>query len=221
MSDHPTFSILYGVSCIYLGFASFLFHASHSEVWRKADAGMTSGVAVVPFVFAIFDRINPPSLSSFIMSFLAILFQMSLTHGYLPYGSSDILLPSLLGGMFFMEFSPFYGGAVQAIQYKYWIQCVFGAIGGVLLRAADIKRKNNTVFTNLLRIYTLVTLAFGVSLLYVDFGSGPGYIYISSYFDIYLMVAVGSGVAVYFYPEKGHVCWYVVCGNAATKNITV
>lgn len=38
-SQTPGFSILYGISCIYLGVASFLFHASHSEMWRKADAG--------------------------------------------------------------------------------------------------------------------------------------------------------------------------------------
>ena len=103
MSDNPTFSVIYGISCIYLGFASFLFHASHSEVWRKADAGMTSGVAVVPFVFGILDRIRPPAMSSLVMSCLAILFQMSLTHGYLPYGSSDILLPSLLGKYFLVK----------------------------------------------------------------------------------------------------------------------
>ena len=32
--------------CMYMavGIASCLFHATHSEVWRKADAGMTSGV---------------------------------------------------------------------------------------------------------------------------------------------------------------------------------
>ena len=51
-----------------------------------------------------------------------------------------------------------YGGAIQAIQYKYWIQCLFGALGGVLLRAADIKRKNSAVFNNLMRIYTVLTL---------------------------------------------------------------
>ena len=43
MSKDFLFSCLYGASCIYLGFASFLFHASHLEVWRKVDAGMTTG----------------------------------------------------------------------------------------------------------------------------------------------------------------------------------
>jgi hypothetical protein len=27
-------SIFYGLSCMYLGVASFLFHASHAETWR-------------------------------------------------------------------------------------------------------------------------------------------------------------------------------------------
>jgi hypothetical protein len=46
------FSVLYGLACFYLGVASFLFHASHSERWRKADAGMTSGVLIPALVSA-------------------------------------------------------------------------------------------------------------------------------------------------------------------------
>ena len=42
--------------------SSFLFHATHTEQWRKKDAGMTSGVMVFPIVWAICDRIMPVSL---------------------------------------------------------------------------------------------------------------------------------------------------------------
>ena len=73
-------SIFYGLSCMYLGVASFLFHASHAETWRyrmvnnyhlvldvaavcrKADAGMTSGVVISVVVFGIYDRFCPPAL---------------------------------------------------------------------------------------------------------------------------------------------------------------
>jgi hypothetical protein len=41
------FSLIYGAAFVYLGIASFLFHASHSERWRKADAAMAAG-ALIP-----------------------------------------------------------------------------------------------------------------------------------------------------------------------------
>jgi hypothetical protein len=90
------FSILYGASTIYLGIASMLFHASHAETWRKADAGMTSGVVIAPLVFGLWDHLRPPAAGITGMIFAAAVLQFSLTHGYLPYGSSDILLPSFV-----------------------------------------------------------------------------------------------------------------------------
>jgi hypothetical protein len=39
-ASNPEFGILYGCSAIWLGIASFMFHASHAEPWRKSDAGM-------------------------------------------------------------------------------------------------------------------------------------------------------------------------------------
>ena len=113
LQDTPVVSIVYGLSCIYLGVASFLFHASHSETWRKADAGMTTGVMVAPLVLAVWDRARPPAASVPFIAFIAILLQLSLTHGYVPYGSSDILLPTLVAICWLLELCPRYQGAVD------------------------------------------------------------------------------------------------------------
>jgi hypothetical protein len=48
----------------------------------------------------IYDRARPPSMTTEIMISIALIIQFSLTHGYLPYGSSDILLPSLIIGYY-------------------------------------------------------------------------------------------------------------------------
>ena len=52
----PQFSILAGLAHIYLGIASYLFHGTHSETWRKADAGMTNGASVTMLCFSFYDR---------------------------------------------------------------------------------------------------------------------------------------------------------------------
>ena len=112
----PVFSVLYGLSCVYLGVASCLFHASHSEPWRKADAGMTTGVLVAPLVLAIWDRARPPAASAPLAAVLAVTLQVSLTHGHVPYGSSDILLPLLIALCWLLELLPRYqGGWVHAV----------------------------------------------------------------------------------------------------------
>ena len=42
----------------------------------------------------------------------------SFTHGYLPYGSSDVLLPSLVAFGWAVEFLPRYGGAADPQQVR-------------------------------------------------------------------------------------------------------
>ena len=72
--------------------------------------------------------------------FIAIILQFSLTHGFLPYGSSDVLvsivcivqqqfalrclalqLPSLVAFIWGTELLPRYGGVVDVAQYGLWI----------------------------------------------------------------------------------------------------
>lgn len=45
-----------------------------------------------------------------------LLVLVSFTHGYLPYGSSDILLPSLVAFGWTVEFAPRYGGATDPAE---------------------------------------------------------------------------------------------------------
>ena len=191
---NPGFSILYGVSTVYLGVASFLFHASHSEVWRKADAGMTSGCIITPLVLAVYDRARLPFLESTSMVFLAGLLQTSLTHGYLPYGSSDILLPSLVGANWILELTPRYGGPVDPGQYHLWWRCFFTVLGGMLLRLADIKRANTSFFSWALRGYW--------ALLLFPFGFQLGLT------DPVILCGVVAGIVVTLLPSRGHIFWH-------------
>ena len=39
-----------------------------------------------------------------------------------------------------------------------WLQCFYGAVGGMLLRLSDIKRKQKGFFTQAIRGFFLVTL---------------------------------------------------------------
>lgn len=195
----PLFSILYGLSCIYLGVASCLFHASHSELWRKADAGMTSGVMAAPLVLGIWDRLRPPAMNANSMTGLALLFQLSLTHGYLPYGSSDILLPTLVALCWLLELHPLFGGAVDSYQYAMWLQCFFGAIGGMILRLADIKRKSPLFLINTQRLYFFLLTIFGIFL-----GSTNYVVWIGAFF----------GILVVADPTKGHICWHFASSYA-------
>lgn len=57
---------------------------------------MTSGVLAAPLVLGIWDRVNMPAATSEFMVFCAVLIQFSLTNGYVPYGSSDVLVPLLV-----------------------------------------------------------------------------------------------------------------------------
>ena len=77
------------------------------------------------------------------MVIAAVILQFSLTHGYLPYGSSDVLLPSLVGVTWGLELLPYFGGAISEAQYTLWQECVYSVLIGFLLRLADVKRKKN------------------------------------------------------------------------------
>ena len=45
-----------------------------------------------------------------------------------------------------------------------WLQCFYGAVGGMLLRLSDIKRKQKGFFTQAIRGFFLVTLVFAYCL---------------------------------------------------------
>ena len=152
-AQHPSFSIFFGLSLSYLGVASFLFHASHSEPWRKADAGMTSGVLFPLLFFALWDRVRPPAMSSVIFMALSVLMVFSMTHGYVPYGSSDVLAPAIPLTFMYLEYLPRYGGVVSVSQYTSWYECFYIGLAAALLRAYDIKR--NSPGTLYLIPYTL------------------------------------------------------------------
>lgn len=151
-------SIFYGLSCMYLGVASFLFHASHAETWRKADAGMTSGVVISVVVFSIYDRFCPPAIVLPYFLCVAIVLQFSLTHGFLPYGSSDVLLPLLVAFIWGSELLPRYGGVVDSGEYGLWIECCYSVLVGFLLRIVDIKRSNPSIYKNILRLLMVLSI---------------------------------------------------------------
>lgn len=193
---NPGFSILFGISSFILGVSSFLFHASHSEYWRGMDAGMTSGVTIPFLMFAFFDRARPIGIeSSSVMVLLGILVQFSLTFGYLPYGSSDILLPSLIIICFLLELSPRYGSVVDPEQWTIWKRIVYITLCGVLLRAYDILYvKHKTLeYNNLLKGYLALTAVF---------------IYILGGFDFSIWVCFLGGVLVWRVPYLGHMFWH-------------
>ena len=194
ISSYPEFSLMYGLSCFWLGISSFLFHASHAEVWRKADAGMTSGVVVAIVAYGLWDRVRPPGTSSSGMVLLALIVQFSFTHGFLPYGSSDILLPSLVAVTFGLELLPRYGGVVDSEQYILWYETLFAVSAGMLLRLADVKRKNTSFFNNALRILAALTV--------FPFG------YLLGILDPVVIFAIIGIITVKLDPSRGHIFWH-------------
>jgi hypothetical protein len=188
------FSILYGASTIYLGIASMLFHASHAETWRKADAGMTSGVVIAPLVFGLWDHLRPPAAGTTGMIIAAAVLQFSLTHGYLPYGSSDILLPSFVAILYVIEFLPRYGGAVDSEQYIVWIQGLLAVLVALLLRLADVKRANDKFRS------TVMNISFG---LIVVAAAALGL------FNYFFWGALVAWLAVSYNVSLGHVAWHI------------
>lgn len=184
---------------------------------------MTSGVMAAPLVLALYDRLRPPAMNnSLFIVLLGTMFQVSLTVGHLPYGSSDIVLPLMVGSCFALELLPRYGGPVDTAQYLLWYQCVLGAVNGMLLRAADITHvkhlrselqdsaiapasvydNNDSYRTNtfniIIRLHSLILLAFAY------FFMGP-----YSYVIWSLFIA---GMVVLKFPHTGHVFWH--CGSS-------
>lgn len=188
------FSLLYGASTIYLGIASMLFHASHAETWRKADAGMTSGVVIAPLVFGLWDHLRPPAAGTTGMIIAAAVLQLSLTHGYLPYGSSDILLPSFVAMLYVIEFLPRYGGAFDSAQYVLWLQGLLAVLVALLLRLADVKRANDKFRS------TVMNISFGLIIV------AAATLGLTDYLFWALLVA---WLVVSYNVSLGHVCWHI------------
>jgi hypothetical protein len=193
------FSLMIGSFCIYLGVSSFLFHASHTEVWRKADAGMTSGICIPLVMFAIWDRSRIPGLSPLLMMSMCSFLLFSLTNGFVPYGSSDILLPGMIIIVWSLELLPRYGGPQDSEQYIFWARCLFAVAGGALLRAIDVKRKEANVKVTLTGIYFVLALIFGATVGYSDFSA---------------LCAIAAGVTVIVSPSKGHIFWHIASAYA-------
>ena len=200
LAASPEFSILYGISAIFLGVASCLFHASHSELWRKIDAGMTSGVVVPLFMIGIWDRARPIGVSIEHMVVFNLILQLSLTYGYLPYGSSDILLPTFVAIAWILELHPRYGGVVSPSQYTEWMRSFYAVLGGMLLRLADIKRKlPKFLLRTILAFYVITIFPFG---------------YFLGFSDRVIIFGLLSGIFVALNPPRGHLMWHI-CSSFA------
>ena len=206
MIDYGGFSICYGLSCIYLGLSSFLFHASHAEYWRKTDAGMTSGVLISLVAFSLWDRLRPAGMELWGMFIIIVLLVFSMIFGFVPYGSSDILLPLMVAVTWGVEMIPRYGGVVDNKQYLMWAECVYATVIGFLLRTVDVKRKNTKLITILFIVSVLLTIyPFGYFLGYSSFAILCGLAAISIvYMDIslgHIFWHFGSGYALYIWWE--------------------
>lgn len=160
-----------------------------------ATAGMTSGCMIIPLMYGLWDRLRPPGINSICMQIFGVILQTSLTHGFLPYGSSDLLLPSFVALVWTLELTPRYGGPVDDGEYRLWWQCFFACFGGMVLRLADIKRTNPKAFAWCLRGFFFICVApFGLVL-------GPS--------DPVLVGGLLAGVIVANFPARGHIFWHV------------
>lgn len=161
---------------------------------------MTSGSVVTPAIFSIFDKLCPPSTSGGVMVFCAATLQISLTHGYLPYGSSDYLLGSLIAVCWSVELLGRYGGPVDTVEYVLWGQCVYVVVGGALCRLCDIKRADKQFFTwawRALVFLTLVPFAYWIGL-----------------FNPVILVGLCACGLIYHDPSLGHVFWHFASAYA-------
>jgi hypothetical protein len=203
VTDEPLFSLHYGVSLAYLGGASYLFHGTHSEAWRKADAGMTSGVLAAPLALGIYDRARLPTLSATGMAASAVLLQFSLTHGVLPYGSSDVILPLLVAVCWSLEFLPVWGGPVVVAEYELLGRCAFAAVGGMLMRLVDVKRSNDSTRRRALGLYVaawglLFTFLRGATLFALPLDAAALFVWLS----LLALALVARS------PKLGHCAWH-------------
>ena len=77
-----------------------------------------------------------------------------------------------------------------------WLQCFYGAVGGMLLRLSDIKRKQKGFFTHAVRGFFLVTLVFAYCLPH-------------GLLDPLVMCGMVAGGVVVFRPSSGHIFWHL------------
>ena len=77
-----------------------------------------------------------------------------------------------------------------------WLQCFYGAVGGMLLRLSDIKRKQKGFFTHAIRGFFLVTLVFAYCL--------P-----KGLLDPLVMCGIAAGGMVVYQPSSGHIFWHL------------
>mmetsp|Transcript_3093 Transcript_3093/g.4737 ORF Transcript_3093/g.4737 Transcript_3093/m.4737 type:complete len:627 (-) Transcript_3093:275-2155(-) len=191
MAKYPSFGILYGLTNIWLGIASGLFHASLRDYWRAVDAGMTNGVIMAPLFFELFLMIQHSEIGEYWFTALALLLQMSFMYGYMPYGSSDIVLPALVATTWTLGFYSRYSEPLPEM-WKLFKQCQWGLFSGFLLRLYDIKRKVPRFLTVLIGVY---------------YGMNLFYFWWSGYQIIYFVPALYGGVVMIF-PWVGHSWWH-------------
>jgi hypothetical protein len=82
-------------------------------------------------MFGLYDRVRPPGMSAEVLWVCAVLLLVSLTHGHVPFGCSDVLLPTFVALVWVLELLPRYGGPVDYGQVggsgpldSDWVICV-------------------------------------------------------------------------------------------------
>ena len=168
---------------------------------------MTSGVMAIPLVLGICDRIKPIGINNdiYIMITCSVLFQFSLTHGFVPYGSSDIILPTLVLICFMLEFLPYFGGAVDAGEYELWYQVILSVVVGALLRASDIayvKHQQAPLQDTKTHLNTFRTLISACIFITCIFSCLLGFT------NVYIIICTSCICLVLMLPHLGHVIWH-------------
>jgi hypothetical protein len=125
---------------------------------------------------------------------LAVLLQLSFTHGYLPYGSSDILVPAIILTFYFLELYPRWGGVVDSEQYRYWIYSLYVTLVSFLMRLADIRQKVQNVFNLAIR----GSLALSAIMCFIY---GPS--------NLLVVVTTACVLTVWRFPSRGHIFWHI------------
>ena len=161
----------------------------------------------IPLVLGILDRIKPIGIDNniYLMIICSVIFQFSLTHGYVPYGSSDIILPTLVIICFILEFSPYFGGAVDVGEYELWFQVILCVGLGALFRACDIayvKHLHAPVQDTKTHLNTFRTLILVCVLIIGIFAN------LLSLTNRYILLCSGCLLVVVAYPHTGHVMWH-------------
>ena len=135
---------LMAISCtlLWTGAASFLFHASLTDLWRALDAGATMGVAMLPLGFAMYRyTLLNWGLSGEAFFVLALAgwlgcHILSLTPGW----SDPVLIGSLTMHML-LEWGPLRAFKTPS-SFNHWAAYAVLMLSGVAVRAADVKRSS-------------------------------------------------------------------------------